>query len=104
MSDASGNQACSKGGGGISCWSESQGSKKGHTAKRIGFVRIATADMVLWDDTRIVHCDSQLWAIQYTWSTKQMNMLQRLGSLLLCQISTIYAVKGHCSLTKILVM
>ena len=25
--------------------------------------RIATVDMALWDDTRIVPCDSQLWAI-----------------------------------------
>ena len=29
--------------------------------------RIATVDMVLWDDARIIPCDSQLWAIQCTW-------------------------------------
>jgi len=28
--------------------------------------RIATVDMVLWDDARIVPRDSQLWAIQWT--------------------------------------
>jgi len=28
--------------------------------------RIATVDMVLWDDTRIVPRDSQLWAIYST--------------------------------------
>ena len=30
--------------------------------------RIATVDMVLWDDARIIPCNSQLWAIQCTWS------------------------------------
>jgi len=30
--------------------------------------RITPVDMFLWDDTRIVPCDSQLWAIQCTWS------------------------------------
>jgi len=25
---------------------------------------MTTVDMVLWDDTRIVPCDSQLWALQ----------------------------------------
>jgi len=32
-------------------------------------IRIATVDMVLWDDTRVVFCDSQLLAIQCTWSS-----------------------------------
>jgi len=27
------------------------------------FTRVATVDMVLWNITRIVPCDSQLWAI-----------------------------------------
>ena len=26
--------------------------------------RFATVDVVLWDDTRIVPCDSQLWVIR----------------------------------------
>jgi len=33
----------------------------------IFFTRVATVDMVLWEDTRIVPHDSQLWAIQCTW-------------------------------------
>ena len=37
--------------------------------------RIATVDMVLWDDTRIVPCDSQLWAIQCTWSSYRNNWM-----------------------------
>jgi len=42
--------------------------------------RIATVDMVLWDDTRIVPCDSQLWAIKCTWSSYRNNwMLLGLG-------------------------
>jgi len=32
----------------------------------IFFTRVATVDMVLWEDTRIVPHDSQLWAIQCT--------------------------------------
>ena len=28
------------------------------------FTRVATIDMALWDDTRIVPCDNQLWSIQ----------------------------------------
>jgi len=32
----------------------------------IFFTRVATVDMFLWEDTRIVPCDSQLWAIQCT--------------------------------------
>jgi len=42
-----------------------------HTAKKnllfltiVFLTRIATVDMVIWDDTRVVPCDSQLWAIQ----------------------------------------
>ena len=41
--------------------------KKGFVILAIVFLTgIATADMVLWDDTRVVPCDSQLWAIQWT--------------------------------------
>jgi len=36
--------------------------------------RIATADIVLWDDTMILPCDSQLWAIQCTWSSYRNNV------------------------------
>ena len=35
--------------------------------------RIAAVDMVLWDDTRMLPCDSQLWAIQCTWSSYRNN-------------------------------
>ena len=39
--------------------------KRGFVILTIVFhTRIATVDMVLWDDTRIVPCDCQLWAIQ----------------------------------------
>ena len=51
--------------------------------------RIATVDVALWYDTRIViiPCDSQLWAIQLQ---EHLNMLQlRAGSLLQLQISAI---------------
>ena len=38
--------------------------KKGFvTLTIIFFTRVATVDMVLWEDTRIVPRDSQLWAI-----------------------------------------
>jgi len=37
--------------------------------------RIATVEMVLWDDTRIVPCDSKLWAIQCTWSSYRNNWI-----------------------------
>jgi len=48
--------------------------KKGFVLLTIVFLtRIATVDMVLWDDTRIVPCDSQLWAIQCTWSSYRNN-------------------------------
>ena len=44
--------------------------KKGFVIMTIVLLtRIATVDMVLWDDTRIVPSDSQLWAIQCTWSS-----------------------------------
>ena len=39
----------------------------------IFFTRVTTVDMVVWEDTRIVHHDSQLWAIQYTWSSYRNN-------------------------------
>jgi len=35
----------------------------------IFFTRVATVDMALWTNTRIVPRDSQLWAIQCTWSS-----------------------------------
>jgi len=37
--------------------------------------RIAAVDMVLWDDTRMLPCDSQLWAIQCTWSSYRNNWI-----------------------------
>jgi len=60
--------------------------------------RIATVDMVLWDDTRIVPCDSQQYSAHgvATGTT-------RAESLLRPKISAI-AAKGHCCLTMILVM
>ena len=44
------------------------------TAKKdlLLLIIIATVDMVLLDDTRVVSCDSQLLAIQCTWSTTEM--------------------------------
>jgi len=49
--------------------------KKGFVILTIVFLtRIAlTIDMVLWDDTRVVPCDSQLWAIQCTRSSYRNN-------------------------------
>jgi len=48
--------------------------KKGFVILTFVFLtRIATVDMVLWDDTRIVPCDSQLWAIQCTSSSYRNN-------------------------------
>jgi len=41
----------------------------------IFFTRVATVDMVLWEDTRIVPCDSQLWAIQCAWSSYRNNRI-----------------------------
>jgi len=37
--------------------------------------RTATVDMSLLDDTRIVPCDSQLWAIPCTWSSYRNNWM-----------------------------
>jgi len=37
--------------------------------------RIATVGVVLWDDTRIVPCDSQQLAIQCTWSNYRNNWI-----------------------------
>ena len=54
--------------------------------------RIETVEMLLWDDTRIFPCDSQLWAIQ--WLQEKLNMLQRLGSLLGHQISAIHSKRA----------
>ena len=39
------------------------------------FTRVATVNMVLWEDTRIVPCDSQLWAIPCTWSSYRNNRI-----------------------------
>ena len=49
--------------------------KKGFAILTIVFLTMqnATVDMVLWDDTGIVPCDSQLWAIQCTWSSYRNN-------------------------------
>jgi len=48
--------------------------KKGFVILTIVFLtRIATVDMALWDDTRLVPCDSHLWAIQCTWSSYRNN-------------------------------
>jgi len=33
---------------------------------------VETVDMVLWEDTRIVPRDNQLWAIQWTWSSNRI--------------------------------
>ena len=58
----------------------------------IFFTRVATVDMVLWEDTRIVPRDSQLWAIQCTWSSYRNNRIcymQGLGRCLGHQISAI---------------
>jgi len=51
-----------------------------YTAKKdiltiVFLTRIATVDVVLWDDTRIVPCDSQLWTIQCTWSSYANNWM-----------------------------
>jgi len=57
----------------------------------IFFTRVATVDMVLGKDTRIVS-HGQLWAIQCTWSivaTGTIKLLQRLGRLLGHQISAV---------------
>jgi len=37
--------------------------------------KLQTVDMVLWVVTRIVPCDSQLWAIQCTWSSYRNNWM-----------------------------
>ena len=48
--------------------------KKGFVILTIVFlIRIATVDMVLRDDTRIVPHGSQLWAVQCTWSSYRNN-------------------------------
>jgi len=41
----------------------------------MSLTRIATVDMVLWDDTRIVPCGSQLWPIQCKWSSYKNNWM-----------------------------
>ena len=48
--------------------------KKGFVILTIALLtRITTVDTVLWDDTRIVLCDSQLWVIQCIWSSYRNN-------------------------------
>jgi len=50
--------------------------KKGFvTLTIIFFTRAATVDMVLWEDTRIVPRDSQLWAIQCALSSYRNNRI-----------------------------
>ena len=47
-----------------------QHCKRGFVILTIIFLtRVATVDMVLWKDTRIVPHGNQLWAIQCTWSS-----------------------------------
>ena len=54
--------------------------KKGFILTSVFLTRTATVDMALWDGTRIVPFDSQLWAIQCTWSSYRNNwMLLGLG-------------------------
>ena len=38
-------------------------ARKGFILTSVFLTRTATVDVALWDDTRIVTCDSQLWAI-----------------------------------------
>jgi len=47
--------------------------RKGFVILIILYCIIATADIVLWDDTIIVPYDSQLWAIQCTWNSYRNN-------------------------------
>jgi len=77
-------------------------AKKGFVILTIVFLtRIATVDMVLWDDTRIVPSDSQLWAIQCTWSSYRNNQICYKGREVYLDVrQVLYATKGHCSLTK----
>jgi len=52
------------------------------------FTRVATVYMLLWNDTRIVPCDSQVWAIQCTWpwSSYRNNWICYKGRLFRYQI------------------
>jgi len=73
---------------------------------RIWNLRIATVDMVLWDDTRIVPHNSQLWAVYSahgvaTGTTEYVTMAEKFASDT-CKCYT--QQKRHCSLTKIPVM
>ena len=44
--------------------------------------RVATVDMVLWEDTIIVPHDNQLWAIQCTWiATGTIEFATRAGKI-----------------------
>ena len=63
------------------------------------FTRIATVEIVVWYDTKIVPHDSQKWVIQCTWSSHRNNLLQGLISLM---SDVLYAAKG--SFTRIPVM
>jgi len=65
--------------------------------------------MVLWDDTRIVPCDNQLWALpQYSEhgvATGTIKFATRAGKTVwTADKCYVYAAKGHCSLTKFPVM
>jgi len=66
----------------------------------IFFTRVATVDMVLWNDT-IIRSPS---ATGNTVATGTIEFATRLGGLLRHQISAIRIAKGHCFLTKISVM
>ena len=69
----------------------------------IFFTRVATVYMVLWNDTRIVPCDSQVWAIWCTWSSYKNNWICYKGRLFRHQVSAICS-KRALFLTKILAM
>jgi len=50
--------------------------------------------MVLWDDTRIVPCDSQLWAHSaHRVATEQLNAT-RTESLFRCKVSAIHSKRA----------
>jgi len=57
--------------------------------------------LLTWFDTRIVPSDSQLWAIQCTWSSYRNNQIcYKGGEVYLDVRQVLYATKGHCSPTK----
>ena len=64
----------------------------------IFFTRVATVDVVLREDTRIVSCDSQLWAIQCTWSSYRKNRICLLGHQIagICSKMALFPHKDPC--------